>query len=144
MPNLFVVLVLFIGLFIKNKLGGVFGIIFGIIIDANIGMNIGFSSVLLGIIGIIAEYFDKNFSKDSRITLILMAVGCTAFYEIAKYAGMLLNSEAEIEILIFILTLFVELIFNSLLIIIMYPLISKLGYYLEDSFNGKKILTRYF
>lgn len=144
MPNLVVVLVLFIGLFIGNKLGGVFGIIFGIIIDANIGMSIGFSSILLAIIGIVAEKFDKNFSKDSRFTLIMMTAGCTAFYEIVKYAGMILNSGVQIEILMFILTLFVETIFNTLLIIILYPLINKLGYYLEDAFNGKKILTRYF
>lgn len=144
MPNLFVVLVLFIGLFLGDKLGTTLGIIFGIIIDANIGINIGLSSVVLGAIGILAEYFDKNFSKDSRITLILMAAGCTALYEIIKYAGIILNHGVELEILMFILTLFVEIMFNTLLIIILYPLINKLGYYLGDAFKGKKILTRYF
>ena len=144
MPNLFVLLVLFIGLFIGNKLGAIFGIIFGIIIDFNIGQTLGLSSVLLGVIGILGEYFDKNFSKDSRVTLILMSAGCTALYEVIKYAGIIFNSGAEIEILMFILTLFVELIFNTLIIIIMYPLIKKLGYYMENLFKGKKILTRYF
>lgn len=144
MPNLFVVLVLFIGLFLGNKLGGIFGIIFGIIIDLNIGRTIGLSSIFLGIVGLLGEYFDKNFSKDSRITLILMAAGSTAFYEVGKYIGVIFNSGAEIEVLMFILTLFVELIFNTLIIIIIYPLMKKLGYYIEGAFKGKKILTRYF
>lgn len=144
MPNLFVILVLFIGLFLGNKLGGIFGIIFGIILDLNVGRTVGLSSIFLGIIGLLGEYFDKNFSKDSRVTLILMAAGTTALYEVGKYVGILFKSGADIEILMFILTLFVELIFNTLIIIIIYPLMKKLGYYLESVFKGKKILTRYF
>lgn len=144
MPNLFTILVLFIGLFVGNKLGGIFGIIFGIVLDLNIGSTLGLSSILLGTIGILGEYFDKNFSKDSRVTLILMAAGCTVLYEVGKYAGIILNSEAEIEILMFILTLFVELIFNTIIIIIIYPLMKKLGYYMENLLKSKKILTRYF
>lgn len=144
MPNLFVILVLFIGLFIGNKLGGIFGIIFGIILDLNIGSTIGLSSIFLGIIGVLGEYLDKNFSKDSRVTLILMSAGCTALYEFGKYIGIIFNSGGQIEILMFILTLFVELIFNTLIIIIVYPLMKKLGYYMENLFKSKKILTRYF
>ena len=144
MPNLFVVLVLFIGLFVGNKLGAIFGIIFGIILDLTIGRNIGFTSIFLGIIGILGEYFDKNFSKDSRVTLILMSCGSTILYEIAVYMVKIFAFGAELEIVSFILTLLVEVIFNILLIIIFYPLIKKLGYYIEDSFKGKKILTRYF
>lgn len=144
MPNLFIILTLFIGLFVGNKIGAIFGIIFGIIIDLSIGNTIGFTSTFLGIIGILGEAFDKNFSKDSRLTMIFMSAVCTAFYEIAIYAVKIIVSGANLEILTFILTIFIEVIFNTLLIIIFYPLIRKLGYYIEDSFKGKKILTRYF
>ena len=144
MPNLFVFLTLFIGLFVGNKLGGIFGIIFGIILDLNIGNNLGFTSAFLGLIGLLGEYFDKNFSKDSRVTIILMAAGSTVLYEVATYMVKVFSAGAELEILTFILTLLVEIIFNTLLIIIFYQLIRKLGYYIEDSFKGKKILTRYF
>ena len=133
MPNLFVVLALFIGLFVGNKLGGIFGIIFGIILDLNIGNSIGFTSVFLGLIGLLGEYFDKNFSKDSRVTIILMAAGSTVLYEIATYILKIFTAGAEAEILTFILTMLVEVLFNTLLIIILYPLIRKLGYYIEDS-----------
>lgn len=144
MPNLFIFLSLFIGLFVGNKMGGIFGIIFGLILDFAIGNGIGFTSVFLGVIGLLGEYFDKNFSKDSRVTIILMLVGSTILYEVATYLVKIFVSGAEPEVLTFILTLFVEIIFNTLLIIIFYPLIRKLGYYMEDSFKGKKILTRYF
>ena len=73
-----------------------------------------------------------------------MAAGSTVLYEVATYMVKVFSAGAELEILTFILTLLVEIIFNTLLIIIFYPLIRKLGYYIEDSFKGKKILTRYF
>lgn len=50
-PNLFVILVLFIGLFTGRKYGAILGIIFGLGIDL-LGNNvIGQTAVILGIIG---------------------------------------------------------------------------------------------
>ena len=74
MPNLFVIFVLWIGLFIGKKSGLIFGLLFGIYIDILIGKTIGLSGIMLGIIGLIAEYIDKNFSKDSRLTIMLIKI----------------------------------------------------------------------
>src|SRR5699024_5045056 len=95
MPNLFIFLSLFIGLFVGNKMGGIFGIIFGLILDFTTGNSIGFTSVFLGVIGLLGEYFDKNFSKDSRVTIILMLVGSTILYEVATYLVKIFVSGAE-------------------------------------------------
>ena len=144
MPNLIVVLVLFIGLFIGNKTGIIFGIIFGIIIDLNLGKNIGITSVLLAIIGLFGEYLDKNFSKDSRVTIIVMSAVSTVIYECFTYALNIFQYGVMLELLTFTLTVLVEVLFNTMLIIIIYPLLKKLGYYLEEQYKGKRILTRYF
>ena len=40
--------------------------------------------------------------------------------------------------------LVVEVIYNILLIIILYPLMRNTGYEIEDEIKGDKILTRYF
>lgn len=144
MPNLIVVLVLFIGLFIGNKTGAIFGIIFGILIDLNLGKTIGVTSVLLAIIGLLGEYLDKNFSKDSRVTIIVMSGASTLLYEVCTYVISIIQAGVTPEILTFTLTLLVEILFNTMLIIIFYPLMKKLGYYLEEQYKGKKILTRYF
>ncbi len=144
MPNLIVVFVLFIGLFIGNKTGAIFGIIFGIVIDLNLGKTVGVTSVLLAIIGLLGEYLDKNFSKDSRVTIIVMSAISTLVYEVCTYAISIFQAGVTPEILTFTLTLLVEILFNTMLIIIIYPLMKKLGYYLEEQYKGKKILTRYF
>ena len=144
MPNLIVVLVLFIGLFVGKKVGVILGIVFGMIIDLNIGKSLGITSILLGAIGLLGEYLDKNFSKDSRVTIIIMSAASTLIYEVATYVISFFQNGVTPEILTFTLTLLVEILFNTMLIIIFFPLMKKLGYYLEESFKGKKLLTRYF
>lgn len=144
MPNLFVILVLFIGLFVGEKMGVVLGLLFGLILDLMVGKTVGFSSALLAVIGYIGEYFDKNFSKDSRIMIILISVLSTIIYEVGMYAVNIIKLDATLEILPFIKSLLIENIYNILLIIILYPLMKKLGYYLEDIFKKKSFQTRYF
>lgn len=144
MPNLFVILVLFIGLFMGKKLGLIFGIIIGIYLDLLIGKSIGISGVMLGIIGILGEYLDKNFSKDSRVTIILMVIGGTIIYELGCYIFQIFKWNIQIELIPFIKTLFIEVIYNTALVIILYPLIQKAGYYIENLFKTKTVLTRYF
>ena len=50
----------------------------------------------------------------------------------------------NIEILAFIQILLVEIVYNIILTIIIYPIIQLTGYDVEEEFKGSKILTRYF
>lgn len=99
---------------------------------------------MFGIIGFMGGYLDKSFSKDSRITMILMVALATAFFEIGKYGISIIIDKIAIEIIPFIRLIVVEIIYNVILTIIFYPLIKKTGYYMENVFKNKNILTRYF
>lgn len=143
-PNLFIILTLFISLFAGVKVGTAYGIFFGLFLDIIIGRTLGISGIMYGIIGILGGYFDKNFSKDSRITIMLMVVGSTLLYEIGNYIISIIQISIQIEFFSFIKILLVEVIYNVILTIILYPIIQKLGYKIEDIFKGQKILTRYF
>lgn len=144
MPNLFILYILFIGLFVGKKLGAVFGILFGIYLDILIGQSIGITGVMLGIIGLLAEYFDKNFSKESRVTIMLMVIGTTILYEVGVYSFDVVKYSFPFEIKEFASILTIEVIFNTLLTIILYPIFQKLGYKVEEVFKSKRVLTRYF
>ncbi len=144
MPNLFVVLVLFVGLYADKKLGVIVGIIIGFLLDVLIGKSVGYSSLFFAIIALIGEYFDRNFSKDSRLMLILMTVLSTVFYEIAMYFVNVVKFKIGVDILMFTKILLIETVFNILLVIILYTPINKLGYHIESLFKGKQLLTRYF
>lgn len=143
-PNLFVIYILFIGLFAGKKIGAVLGLILGIYVDLLIGRTIGISGIMLAAIGLLGEYFDKNFSKESRLTIMLMVMGCTVIYEIGVYIFNIFRLEMNVEIISFIKILFVEVLYNTILVVILYPLIQKAGYALENTFKVKNILTRYF
>jgi len=143
-PILFFLLVLFIGLFAGRKIAFIYGIILGIFIDLFIGKNVGATSVMLGVIGILGGYFDKSFSKDSRMTLMLMVMLSTFIYEIGIYIINIFIISSQIEIIPFLRMLLIEILYNVILTIILYPLLQTLGYRMEEKFKENKILTRYF
>lgn len=144
MPSLFVIFVLFIGLFSNRITGVVYGVVIGGILDLVIGTQIGIYAVGLGIIGFLAATFDKNFSKDSRATIMFMVLGTTFIYEIIIYILNYIVFSTNIEIINFIRILAIEIIYNLIIVIILYPLIRKFGYAIENEYKGNKILTRYF
>lgn len=143
-PNLFVILILMIGLFAGESRGVTFGIIFGIALDFFIGKSVGISGIMLGTIGFIGGYLDKNFSKDSRFTMIIMIIICTCLYEIGSFLFNYFVNDAKIAMSLFIKILIIENFFNIITTIILYPLITKMGYKMEKLFKENKILTRYF
>ncbi|MCF0124406.1 MAG: rod shape-determining protein MreD [Clostridia bacterium] len=144
MPNIYVILVLFIGLFSSQLMGMGYGIAIGVVLDLLLGRKIGIYAVSLGLIGFLAGVFDKNFSKDSRMTIMCMSFGVTVIYEILSYILKYIFDFNQIEIFSFIKILIVEIIFNLIITVIVYPLFQKAGYYIENEYKGNKILTRYF
>ena len=144
MPNLYVIFVLFIGLFANRNMGTIYGIAIGIILDLVLGKQVGIYAVNLGIIGFLAGIFDKNFSKDSRMTIMLMVLGATIIFETVSYFLNYIFLSINVEIINFIIILVIEAIYNMILTIILYPLLQKAGYYIENEYKGNRILTRYF
>ncbi len=143
-PNLFIIFILFVGLFIGKKIGVFLGLILGIFLDLLIGRTVGMTGVLLAIIGFLGEYFDKNFSKESRFTIMLMVIGSTFLYEIVLYAFYLVRLDIPFEPYSFAKILLIEALYNAIIVIIVYPFLQRAGYALENTFKVKNILTRYF
>ena len=61
--------------------------------------------------------YSKNFSKDSRITIMLISMGTTLICEIIAYIYKIING-ASIEVLTFLKIVLIEIIFNLMIIII--------------------------
>lgn len=143
-PNLFVILVFIIGLFAGKSRGITIGITTGICLDFFLAKSIGITALMLGIVGFLGGYLDTKFSKDSRVTMIIMIIISTIIYEVGSLMFNYVINSARINIVFFIRILFVECVFNVIITIILYPLITKLGYNLEKTYKDNKILTRYF
>lgn len=143
-PNLFLILTLFVGLFSGKKVGIPFAISIGLFCDILIGKKIGINTIMLTVIAFLADNLDKNFSKESKITIMLMVMGSTCIFEIETYIMQIIELSIVVEFLPFITTLLVEIFYNAILTIILYPVMQKFGHYLEDTFKQPKILTTYF
>ncbi len=144
MPNLFIIYVLFIGLFASRTMGTIYGVATGVMLDLLLGEQVGINAVTLGMVGFLAGVFDKNFSKDSRMTIMLMVFGSTLLVEVLNYLLKYIFLAINVEIVNFLRILAIEIVYNLILAIILYPLIQKAGYYIENEYKGNKILTRYF
>ena len=131
-------------LFYSKIAGTTYGIVFGILLDLFIGKKVGISAIMLGLIGLIGGLFDKNFSKESRLTIMIMVIVSTFIYEIGSYFIGYFIYEYTIEIMNFSKILLIESLYNVIITIILYPLMQNLGYKIEEEYKGSKILTRYF
>ena len=62
-PNLFIILILFIGLFLGKTYGITIGVFFGMILDLFIGKKIGINAIVLGLSGFLRRSFYKTLFK---------------------------------------------------------------------------------
>lgn len=143
-PNLIIIFVLFIGLFTNRMYGLTFGVIFGLLLDIFISKKIGVSAIMLGAIGLLGGVLDKNFSKDSKITIIGMVMISTFLYEFVTYIINSMIFSYIWEPKGFLVKVVVEIIYNGILTIILYPTMQKIGFSIQDMFKENKILTRYY
>lgn len=143
-PNLFVIFILFVGLFTNQLVGMSFAVALGIMIDCIYSKEIGITAIMFCIIAYLASYFDKNFSKDNKLTIIIMVAISTLIYELGHYYIDSTIAEYDREMILFFKIIIFEIIYNVLLSIILYPIIQKLGYIIDRNFKENNILTRYF
>lgn len=140
MPNLFVILSMLIGLFIKKKISFVMGLIFGLLLDLFIGFKIGPNAISLSVVALCAEALDHFFSKDNRITIMFFTFILTLIAEIVVYILQVLFCSVSLQVLEFTKIILIEASYNSALIAIIYPVFFILGNKLESDFMSNRFL----
>jgi hypothetical protein len=78
------------------------------------------------------------------MTIMLMTIGTTIICELISYLLQIIIFKLEIDLLPFIKIISIETLYNVMLIIIIYPLVIKLGELLEKTFTEKNIFTKYY
>ena len=76
--------------------------------------------------------------------IIVMSVVSTVIYEVLMYVVNIIAFKLDPEIMPFLRILLIENIYNVLLVVLVYPGLKKLGYYIESQLNDRQLLTRYF
>lgn len=75
---------------------------------------------------------------------MVMSDVATLVCEIISYILQIILFKLSFEIGAFVKIILIEVLFNSMIIIIIYPIIQKAGALLERVFTENKILTRYY
>lgn len=75
---------------------------------------------------------------------MVMSAVATLVCEIISYILQIILFKLSFEIGAFVKIILIEVLFNSMIIIIIYPIIQKAGALLERVFTENKILTRYY
>lgn len=75
---------------------------------------------------------------------MMMVAGTTLICELIAYLLQIIIFKVPLEILPLTKILLIEILYNSILIIVIYPLIEKTGDILERIFTEKNILTKYY
>lgn len=114
---------------------------YGLVLDILLGRTIGTNAILFGIVGYIGEVYDRYFSKNKKISVIILNVLCTIFVEVIQYAILCLAFKANVEINLFIGELLIEILYNILIIIIFFEPMKNLGTYIEKNFKDRLFLT---
>jgi len=140
-PNLFVIFILVIGLYGNNFLAILYGIICGIWIDTLYSEVIGITSAMLCLIGFIATWFDTLWSKDEKISIIIMVILSTLLFEFGCYFIKSVVLNFELEISVFFKIIFCEELYNILLTIIFFGMIKRLGYIMERKLKRNNMYT---
>jgi rod shape-determining protein MreD len=143
-PNLFIIFILFIGLFMGEIYGVVFGAIFGTVLDLFTSQIIGISGITLMITGFLAGILNKNFSKESKLTIMIIVMSLTFLCEVISYLLQLIMLQVQPEIMIFVRIVLIEMLYNVLIVIIIYPIFQNYGSTVERIMTEKKILTKYY
>lgn len=143
-PNLFIIFALILGLFLGREYGFFFGIIFGLLLDIFCSNMIGINAITLGVVGFLAGILEKNFSREHKFTLLFITTILTFLGELIKYILILSTKQATVQIVAFGRILLIEIIYNILLAIIIYPAIVKFGEKLSSVLITSKKQIKYF
>jgi len=138
-PNMFIILLLFISLYTNKTYIIILGAMFGILFDLLVSNIIGLTSILFILIGVGTSYLEKYLSKDSKLTIILILMGTTILYETLNYMLQALKFSSVIELYEFLKRCLIEVVYNTILTIILYPIWKKAGPYIEEKLKPNNV-----
>lgn len=140
-PNIFIIYIAVIGSYSDKIASAVTCITFGMYLDIINGKCVGETAFLFVLVAIISKILNKNISRENRITLLLNIILVTILYEFLNYIFMCIKLASQIEFLSFAKILVIELLFNTIITIILYPIIQKTGKVLKSIFENDKMFS---
>lgn len=143
-PNLILVYLTLLVTYTNKPAYMLVAIIIGLIIDFSSSSIIGANTLALLTATLIVEKFNNIIYTSSIYVDILKISVATIVYGIVYYLLCIAIKQSNFEGLVFLKILGIEIIYNTLLVMIIYPITSFIGSKLKAIYKNNNMLTRYF
>jgi len=138
--NIGIVLIAGLGLVSGKIIGGVTGIIYGLLIDVAIYRTFGVYTLLYASAGMISGFLNNSFSKENKISMVMLILFVTIAFETLVYILHLLLNHFEFQFSVLLMVLILESAYNMLLTILLFKPITFLGDILNRCKNSYYLL----
>lgn len=138
--NIGLVLIVGVGLLSDKLPGALVGGAYGLLMDILFGKSIGIYFIIYGLAGFASGFFNKNVSKDNKLTFVYMTAIYTALVEMATYIIFMLIYGYSFEIFPAVLMILKEVLYNMFLARILFGFLSWLGEIINKSKNSYYLL----
>lgn len=138
--NIGIVLIASMGLICGKFVGGCTGAIYGLIYDISFGRAIGIYLSMYFLIGIISGIWNKNFSKENKVSMIFLISIITAIFEIGVYLLLVLIRSYEFDLYGATFVIVKEVIYNIILVLILYKFLVWFGEMINRAKNSYYLL----
>lgn len=126
LPNTALILVISFSVYSGKNKGALIGFIIGLLQDIVFGKMIGLNAMIYMLVGFTVGYVNRKLYKDNPIVPVLLTASSTVAYETIHMIFIYLM-RYRIELLtVFKNMLIIEVIYNSILSVFIYALISRL------------------
>jgi len=126
-PNLFIIFVIFVGLNANKYYAMSIGIAVGLLIDFIAGSNIGQNAIIYGLLGYIIALIQGHIAKEGKIANMLIIFIATFCVETLTYTAQIFFTNTIFEMKTFAKIVSIEALYNSIILMIIYPLWKRLS-----------------
>lgn len=126
-PNLILILVVVVSLWYGIYAGTIFGMINGLFLDLMFSSEVGKYLVIYTLVALIVGFFNQNFRKENKMSLVYVVIYSTAIFEIGSCIFTLIGANVFPNIFTIIKVIFTASLLNIVLAYILYNLFSYIG-----------------
>lgn len=131
-PNLILISCIVVSMWYGLYVGSFYSLIIGIITDIVFGNSNFLFTVSYAITGVLIGFFNYNYRKENKVSLVYITIFGTAIFEIVEYIAYLMITSRYSSIFYLIKQVAVSSILNIVIVYIIYSLVIKIVNYFDD------------
>lgn len=126
-PNLILIMIVVVSLWYGIYTGTIFAMINGLFIDLLFNEHVGKYLVIYTLVAMIVGFFNQNFRKENKNSVIYVVIYSTAIFEILSYVYTVISNSLPINILSLLLVIITVSLLNIVIAYVLFNMFSYLG-----------------